>query len=282
MQRPVAAANGAGVGPACGIEAAQARDLQAVASRHLDSTQIGIGLAGDDAIRLCTQLGAARDALHRRWPALGQCWQHTMTQEVAIGTVRGIARVFNPRQPRVARPLHDAFARSAQQRPRQPSLPPSPTRRHAAEATGPGAPQHLQQHGLGLVLLMMRGEQHDPRPDHGCDRGVAGLARGRFRALPVCGPRIDPPDLQRHTELGTACAAIGCPVGRGSLQTMVDMDRVQWRRQLRADRSQQVKQYTRIEAATERNPITVGMWQRVLEKVNDPVRIESGDRRFSG
>lgn len=97
--------------------------------------------------------------------------------------------------------------------------------RHGRQAVEPGAAQQLQQHGLGLVVEVVGGQQEGGAGlgAERVERGVTGFARGFLDAATgICG-HPHAPHAERGANGGGHPRAGGLPCIRIGLQAMVDV-----------------------------------------------------------
>lgn len=175
-----------------------------------------------------------------------------------IASVAGIiiGRVIDPRKGMGPDIGFDVAARHVQPGAQQRHAA-QPLHRHGRQAIEAGAAQQLQQHGLGLVVEMMGGQQEGGASlgAKRVERGVAGFARGLLDAA----PRIDGHAHATHMAFDIDGSghpyAGGLPRIRIGLQAMVDVQRDQPHRRAGgiAPRSGGMQQRRGIASARQRN-----------------------------
>ncbi len=156
-------------------------------------------------------------------PAAVQLRHDPVAQEVAgKGDIR-VAGVLDPVQPPGIRVGGQRGARRIQQGAQVLSTPQCGLRRHGSQAVHTAAAQQLQQQGLGLVILVMGGQQAVPvrQPVGQC--GIARRTRRGLRALPGPGTCIDAERHIRDIQCPADLRTVRLPGGRMHLQAMVDM-----------------------------------------------------------
>lgn len=161
-----------------------------------------------------------------------------------------VTGVFDPRQPETARVAFKLGSRDAQQRPHQRAFSKRPLTRHGREPSYTGATQQTKQHGLGLIVLMLTGQQHLALLQRLLECGVTSLSSSLFKAGASCD--VDVLNLQRNAKFFAHETTVFRPgVGNG-LQTMVNVDGVERRyRVMPSQIGQQMKKNGRVEAAGE-------------------------------
>ena len=188
--------------------------------------------------------------------------QHICPQKIARMPDIGIRLVGDPAHPALAGNRVQVGARDIEQRAHQhrPADTERPLERHGCRALDPRTAQHLQQHGLGLVIEVVRG---------GHDIGAAAaqaaitlVAGGGFEPEARVGRDPDPLDAQRDaTTRALAFAETGPVVGVGA-QPMMNVQCRQTKPQRRRQGAQHVEQHHRIHAAAqgerERAPFHAG------------------------
>ncbi len=176
-----------------------------------------------------------------------------MSHEVARPPRVRVALVLDPGQPPVPREGLDLGPRGAEQRAEEhrgrsaPARGLRPHRRHSREPRGPGAARELEQHGLGLVVFVLR-EGDEVRRLRG-EQGVAGRARRAFDAERVMRGKIGL--LHRAAQRVPACGSARepCPSRRIRADAVIDVQAVERERATRRERREQVEQYDRIDPA---------------------------------
>jgi hypothetical protein len=89
--------------------------------------------------------------------------QHLAAQIVAIEPLIGIGRILDPIELGSRNPCCKLGARALEERAREPPGGKGRKRRHRRKSRNSRAAQQLQQHGLELIVRMMRGQQNLPR-----------------------------------------------------------------------------------------------------------------------
>ena len=160
----------------------QCRQRQRGRVQPLGPGQAALVFAGQQVGLLRQQMRAAGQRQAGLRPALGQARQHVVAQEVAVVPVGFVRRVFQPVQGVLAGVGLQGLARHVQQRSPQPAVRERAQRPHRRQAVA-GAAQQAQQHGFGLVVAVVGGDQQFARGQRAFEGGVAGRACGGFQAL---------------------------------------------------------------------------------------------------
>jgi hypothetical protein len=118
--------------------------------------------------------------------------------------------------------------------------------RHRRQPPDTGATQQPEHQGFGLVIAMLRGQQHLAFLHHAFKRSVARLASGLFEAC--AGPDLNIDDLESYTQNLTHLTAMPRPRRSNGLQAVMHMDSGQGRQGVLAGEiGQQVQQDGGIE-----------------------------------
>ena len=176
-----------------------------------------------------------------------------MPHEVARPVGVGVALVLDPGQPPGPREGLELGARDAQQgakkhRRRAPSATGlRPQRRHPRQPRGPGTAHELQQHGLGLIVLVLR-EGDEVRAQRGEVR-VAGRAGRTFEAERAMRRQVRL--LHRAAQPVPPCRGPGepGPLRRVRADAVIDVQAVEREGVTRRERREKLEQRDRVDAA---------------------------------
>jgi hypothetical protein len=234
-------------------EGAQARQVEAVAVQR-GRQILGRQLAQEALGRLHVGAGT-HDALFEAGEGARQHRHHLVAQGVAGVAGVGVRFVLDPADTFLRRKGFQVGACLRQQRTRHHQLLVAEQARcavgriHAGQAGGAGAAQQLQQHGLGLVVEVVGGQQEVDAvaAAHRAEGGVAQLARGRFDAAPALLDHDGALVEGRAKSGGRRGAMRGPGIGVGA-EAMMDVEGEQGTARMRGRKTQQ---HHRIEAAAE-------------------------------
>lgn len=175
-----------------------------------------------------------------------------MTQEVAADAGVGVARVLDPTQDVVARTSLEFGARQVEKRAQQYRSPltQGTHARNGGEPIDAAAAQGIEQHGLGLVVAVLR-EQDGVGVDFGKRRHTC-VARGCLRALTTGTLDDHPPCEETRTHVRCDALAMRHPVIGCGLQAVVDVNCDRWARaDVARDPADRVQQDRGIKPAAE-------------------------------
>jgi hypothetical protein len=114
-----------------------------------------------------------------------------------------------------------------EQRAQQPAEAEAPLRRHGGGAGESRPAQQREQHGLGLIGLVMGGQQQVAVLHVAGECRVTRSAGGSFDALAGRRTGIDAMNVERHIERRADCRAVRGPAGRVHVEAVVDVYRAQ-------------------------------------------------------
>ncbi len=181
-------------------------------------------------------------------PALADQRQHLQAQVIARMLNVLVAQVLDPAQPFAISVNLQLCTRDIQQWPHKPALPQRSLHWHSRQAAHPGTAQQTKQQGLGLIVAVLRGQQQVTRIQPFGKARIARLPRRTLQAR----ARLDlhAHYFERHAIGRAHLTAMRRPVVRRRLQTVMNMNRADWRhcmtlRQLH----ERMQQYGRIQTA---------------------------------
>ena len=178
-----------------------------------------------------------------------------LAQQVAVVTQLGVAGVFHPAQALLLSVGANRRARHIQERPHQPARREGCQQTDAGKAGGTAAAHQVQEKGLGLVLRMVRGEEHFLGLQQPGDHPVAGVARGFFEAAARVGDDLEMLAEKRNVAFQAECAAVFQPLVRRIVQAVVEVNGLQRRREVVTGFVKRLQQGGGVGAAAETHPV---------------------------
>ncbi len=152
-------------------------------------------------LRLARQLRQLRQARDRTGRDRLEDGHDFRAQPIARDGAVGVARIGHEREPAPREILGELGAAQAEQGAQHAAS--VEARPNCGEPRRSGPAQRAQQHRLGLVVALMRGEETRvaTRDAHALERRVAERARARLRRAAVAARGVDALDVERDTEL---------------------------------------------------------------------------------
>ena len=232
------------------------------------------------ALRRLRVLGAAGEALLETGKRLRQHRHHLVPQSIA-GKAGIVVRLVVDVCDRMLRHIRfELFARHRQQRTRHhqvrvaQQLGRAVGAIHAGQTRRAGAAQQLQQHRLGLVVLVVGCEQqaHAMHRAQLAQSRIAALAGRLFRARLGIFFQGDTACLEGDAQAGAQLRAVGQPGIRIRAQAVVHVKRVQGHAVLLRPGMRQVQQGRGIEAAAQGDADGTAGWRHAsLQRAGEDV-----------
>ncbi|CRR32394.1 hypothetical protein PAERUG_E15_London_28_01_14_09662 [Pseudomonas aeruginosa] len=195
---------------------------------------------------------AARHAGDGLRPVGGETRHDLPAQVVAREARILVGRILHPVQPVRLRIGFQFGAGNPEQGSAQAAAAQRPARRHRRQAAQARSTQQAEQQGLGLVVEVLRGEQHLSLAQARLECAIAGVARRLLDA--AANGDLHPLDPQRDTQRPADRLAVRRPTVRRSLQAMVDMQRRQRRQGFAPGQlGEQMQQHRGIQPAGKRH-----------------------------
>ena len=113
---------------------------------------------------------------------------------------------------------------------------------HAAQPLRAGTAQQLEQHGLGLVVAVLGGQQAFVRLQRGGQGGVACVARGGFQAVTAAALNLHRQHVAGDAKFRAEPPAVRGPRRAVGMQAVVDVQCAQSARARRRQLCQRVQQ----------------------------------------
>ncbi|EDT37376.1 hypothetical protein BamMEX5DRAFT_6844 [Burkholderia ambifaria MEX-5] len=149
-------------------------------------------------------LGRTAQRIAKAREVHGERRQHVDAQRIACVARIGVRFVVDPRELTLRRVALQLGTQQSQERPHALDARAVGTiaRRHRGQAGNPRAAQQLQQHGLGLIVRVLRDPEHRHAVTlaHCIERRIAALAGGRLDAEAAVARHVDTLRFERDTE----------------------------------------------------------------------------------
>ena len=124
-------------------------------------------------------------------------------------------------------------------------------RRHGRQTVYPGPAQQLQQHGLGLIVGLVGGEQNLAWPNMPRECRVTRAARGGFQPLSAGLRDLRPLHRAGNVQTFAGQLRLPGPIRRMYMQPVIHVQRVQPQRLRLAQLAKPMQKHAGIEAAAE-------------------------------
>jgi len=227
-------------------------------AQHLRRQPGAEGRAGDiGATELVEETlrlgGVACGARHGRCggrPALADRRQHARAQVVAIEAKLGVHGVLEPFEAPGAQVCEELLPRPREQRAHEEAACQRRPRGHGGDAGETCAAQQLQQHGLELIVLVMRREERLAVAQRLTEPPVAHGARGGFERFAGERSHGRAQHRERHGECAGHAGAVRAPAPRVRMQPVIDVDGAQLEGRAR-ERGERAEQRRRVRTAAE-------------------------------
>ena len=204
------------------------------APRHAERASVLGGHGLEQLLGLARLLRQALGLLRDRRPARPQRRQHVQAQVVAIVARLQVRRVVDPGEPACLRFGAQLGAREAEQWPAEPPGAERAEPNDAAQPPDSRAAHHAQQHGLELIVGVMRRQQPLVGNEQISEGAITRFARRGFEPFSrVAVDRYSHADEFDPERLGDPRAMLA-PLGRARLQRVIDMRGAQSRGRLEA------------------------------------------------
>lgn len=175
-------------------------------------------------------------------PVALQHRKNLCTQEAARVARVLVHRIIDPVQSLRLGIAHQFRTGEAKQRTRKLTRPKRRYSRHRCQPGDSGATQKLQQECLGLIVLLVCGQQDIIRADMGTQCPIARGAGGRFDPLLFL-RNLHALNMKDHIQLRTDRLAVGRPAIGFRLQAMMDVNRADGDILYRTQPRKRVQQY---------------------------------------